>query len=430
MKYRAIALSFLLLLPIVFAVAYADFPPPPVPGQLYGPVFWVDANKTYTGPCLKTQTFPVSIKLWNQFAWSNADVYAFDFTLVWGAGPITLDSVVVTPPWAAGQYFIANESQTANSYHLAMTAMPPGEGLTNAINITLVTLTFHIDENLLWGQSFHIPFTLTGKVSGDGTKVIEILQPPAEFDSGYVDLVGVEPDIHLISPGMVFDNLTKLYMITEKAAGVTHPIEVHLSNATNVFGFGVHLTWSSTYKNSSVQKITIDPNFPPPYEYLTMTVGAGYADVVLIRPCEKPTKCGTDLLALTIVLTVLPADAGKIPTPVNTTISITSAFVLAKTGDPVVFEYDYNHQGPFADDPYLVVSNYGYGLEYSCDLINFWNPKRPDINLDGVVNIGVLSALAKVYAVVHPWGALSTVGDTAVVDIFDFVYIAKNFGDP
>jgi len=395
----------------------------------YSPVLWVDGNKTLYGPCLKSTTFPIDVRLYNDPVYTNTDVYAFDFNLTWSAAPITLTSVVVNSPWATGEYLLIDNSTYDSNYHLAMTAMPPGEGLTIALNISLVTLTFHIDQDFVWPLTVTIPFTLTNNgMSGDGTQVIQLLP---EVDNGLVILQSVQPDIHLQSPDMLFDNSTKLYYVTERASGVTHTIEVHLSNATDVFGFYVDLKWSSTYKNSTIQKITIDPNFPPPYEYIDTAVTPGEAKITLVRPCEKIPVCGVDVTAFSIVLTVLPADAGKIPTPVNTTISIASAFVLSKDANGIVWEYDYLHTGPFTADPYMTVSNYGYGLEYSCDLINFWNPKRPDINLDGVVNIGDLSALAKQYGNAVPWGALSaTVGDPTTVDIFDFVYIAKNFGDP
>jgi hypothetical protein len=426
MKYKALALSFLLLLPIMFAVAYADFPPPPNPPGPYPPVLWVNGNKTLYGPCLKTTTFPIDVMLYSNN--DSGDIYAFDFTLAWSAAPITLTSIVVHPPWAAGQYFIVDNSTTGNSYHLAMTAIPPAKGLEIVTNISLVTLTFHVDEDIVWDNKVDILFDLTlNGMSGDGTQVTQITG--VEVDDGKVTLQSVEPDIHLQSADMVWDNVSMLYMVTERAMGVTHTIEVHISNATDVFGFYVDLKWNSLYKNSTVQKITIDPNFPPPYEFLDMVVTAGEAKITLVRPCEKAPVCGADIKAFSIVLTVTSPDVGQIPTPVNTTISIFSAFVLSKDYLGNVWQYGYNYQGPFTADPHMVVSHYGYGLDYSCDMKNFWNPKRPDITLDGHVDVADLSALAKKYGQTHPWGALSTVGSTTTVDIFDFVYIAKNFGD-
>jgi hypothetical protein len=58
----------------------------------------------------------------------------------------------------------------------------------------------------------------------------------------------------------------------------------------------------------------------------------------------------------------------------------------------------------------------------------YWGPCKTDITLDGKTDIADLSALAKKYGLVHPWGALATSGDTTKVDIYDFVQIAKHFG--
>jgi len=359
-------------------------------------------------------------------------VYAWDLTLNWtSTAPITLQSHTINYLWPTGSYFLIDESHSADGYHQAITAMDPGVGLMNVINASIVTLIFHVEENILYGwPAVCIDFTLKGDVGADGGEVIKIPTPPLELDNGRVCLEPVQPDIHLQSPGMVFDNSTGLYMITEIKKDVDITIEVHLSNATNVYGFYVDLQWDAKYKNSSIQKVTISPNFPIPYESLDMIVTPGDAKITVIRPCEKPGKCGTDILAFTIVLTTLPADWEVIPTPFNTTIKIASAFIISKVGDPLAVEYDYNYVGPFTGDPHIQINWYNIPLEYSCDLINAWTPKRPDITLDGVIDIEDLKALAVEYMETHAWGALSTVGDPTTVDIFDFVYIAKNFGDP
>jgi hypothetical protein len=462
MKYKALALSFLLLLPVLFLAPHAlgDFPPPPPPGN-FQPVLWVDspsgANGTkFYGPCKVSTNFNVDVRLWNDKTITGNDVYAYDFNLTWDTSLafISLVGVNVHIPFSS-YYIVANDTtpnpvQPKGNYHLAITST--GAGLDTAYNISLVTLTFHIDAEPSYPDKFSTVFNLTNNgMSGDGTSVI-VLHP--ELDNSTYCLDEYPPDIHFYASdelGPINDGgpYQGDYYVTERALGATHTIEVHLSNVTNCYGFWVEVEWDYRYKRSDIQSIVIGPLFPAPYEFLNMWTGTpggniGQLDILVVRPWEKKTICGSDVLAFSFVLTERVPDKTQIPAPINTTIYMEEAFVLEKT--PQIaggsYEYDYNFAGPWTATwlfpwnswpiPNIV---HDYPLIYSCDMLNMWNPKRADLTLDGKVDTADLAALSPFYETVPVhWGGLAVAGDgkgdPSLVDIFDFVYVAKHFGDP
>jgi hypothetical protein len=456
MKYKALALSFLLLLPLFGAISVirADWPTPP-PGLYQQPILFVDVNGTgvhggppYSsdlkvwGPCVVSSNFNVDVKLWNDNSTTGKliyDVFAVDFKLTWSSAAAYIKLKSATPHLPTG-WFLANETKTSNSYALAMLATDPAQAIWNCVNLSLATLTFHIEDEPCYPNSFSTPFTLvcTG-MSGDG-KVPVALNP--EVDSGSYEIGSRQPDIHLISPDMKgpanFTNPTRLnlYYIDERAEGVVHTIKVMLSNITHALGFYVKVTWDANYKETDIQKVRIGADWIlANYAYENIEVGDGWLTVTLKRPAPdvKPLICSKYSEAFEFDLTVISPDYGHIPTPVNTTISIAQAAILYLPVEyPPGAEYNYNFAGPvpaFVDEFPNLYNWPQDTIYYSCDMINWWNPKRPDITLDGHVNIDDLKVGANKYHVVCDWAALSPINGQAYVDIFDLVYIAKNFGD-
>ena len=466
MKYKALVLSFLLLLPLLGTSAYfvrADWPTPP-PGV---PILFVDVNGTgvhgYTqhwssdlkvwGPCVVSSNFNVDVKLWNDNASTGVDVYAFDFDLTWNANTsaypnnpyISLIGIATHIPAGWFTVFASTlyEAREYFHYHLAATAMPPAEGLIHAINQSLVTLTFHIDDEPCYPDHFTTPFHLqTVALSADGGEVVEI--EDFELDDGSYWIECKKPDIHLTSPDEIFDNSTQywldgVYVVTERAIGVVHTIKVMLSNIGHAYGFFVRLEWSGLYKKTDLQKVKVGPDWIlANYAYEQVVVGSGYLEITVIRPKPpvKPLICSKMSEAFEVDLTVISPDYKHIPTKANSTISITKAWILALPVEwPAAYQYNYPTivgvppVNPLEPNAYQF-ADYIY---YSCDMVNYWNPKRPDITLDGHVNIADLTILLKFYGkgiADSEWFKLADpVGSLTVVDIYDFVYIAKNFGD-
>jgi len=464
MKYKALVLSFLLLLPLLGTSAYfvrADWPTPP-PGV---PILFVDVNGTGVhgsthqwfsdlkvwGPCVVSSNFNVDVKLMNDNTTTGVDVYAFDFDLKWNANTsiypnnpyISLIGIATHIPAGWFTVFASTlyEAREYFHYHLAATAMPPAEGLIHAINQSLVTLTFHIDDEPCYPDHFTTPFHLRNvALSADGGEVVEI--EDFELDDGSYWIEVYEPDIHLKSPdqfGPIKDKVPGpyegLYFVNERAIGVIHTIQVLLSNITHAYGFHVYLTWSADYKETDLQSVRIGADWIlANYAYEKIVVGDGFLDITVIRPKPdvKPLICSQLSKAFEVDLTVISPDYKHIPTPINTTISITNAWVLSL---PVEWPNPYQYNCPFdASPPVNPLEPTAYQfqdyLKYSCDMVNMWNPKRPDITLDGHVNIADLTILLKQYNVAMPWFDLATgIGSLTKVDIYDFVYIAKNFGD-
>jgi hypothetical protein len=479
MKYKALVLSFLLLLPLfaVFAITstYGDFPQTNAQ-----PVLWVDMNNTGTygspplstlkvwGPCVVSTNFPVDVKLWNDIGVTGNDVYAFDFNLTWNhnssapwftAYPndphITLVGITTHVPTG---WFIVDQTTLAQAYnlsyyHLAALAAPPATPFTTALNVSLVTLTFHIDDEPLFNpltplsDYFTTPFHLKDvAMSADGTQVIP-LNP--EHDDGLYWIGAREPDIHLTSAdqfGPIKDTnpLTYplnqgLYYINESAEGTVHTIKVMLSNITHAYGFNVYLTWNSAYKKTDIQKVKIGPDWIlANYAYENIQVGTigtvGYINITVIRPSVKPVICSKLSEAFEVDLTVkVPGQEAIIPFAVNTTISITHAWLLEKTKafdeTTLPYEYNLNYVGPTPLEP--ICYSFADSFYYSCDMVNMWVPKRADISLDGHVDVIDLGLLLPEYGQMGDWGNLASpgAGTQGKVDIFDFVYIAKKFGD-
>jgi len=117
MKFVALSLSFLILLPLVIFAA-------PLTGAFVGPVMWVNPlNINKWAPCSVSSTFDVEVKLWNKKDLTGVGVYAFDFNLTWlnstygmecgsiKTSLITLVRVSFTAPW--DHYFtVANRTMT------------------------------------------------------------------------------------------------------------------------------------------------------------------------------------------------------------------------------------------------------------------------------------------------------------------------------
>jgi len=443
MKYKAIATIVLLLLPFV-PLAVANQP-------AWNVEFRVRPGHTkYYGPCVVSTEFPVDVYLWNDKSLSAVGVYAYDFYFFWknNAG-ISLDSFANHIPWPSGSYFLViNETGTFvpdptwDFYHLAVTAIgnstinPSLElGATGVFNASLVTLTFHIDEEPCWPFVFSSHFLVGNELGGDdftpwddpvyfphvstgcGQVITNI-----EIDQGDYTLESSQPNIDPLvpenDPGYVDD-----HTFMEDSIGETHTIIIALSNITGAYGFKFTLHWEPEWYNTTIQHVTILPAFAPPYELLTMDMDnvTGTLTVELKRPCEKlglHAAGFTPVVSVSFVTSNMPM-IGEVPVATNTTFWLTGSRLYAKCPDLVTYT-----QGT------------GTGsttLWYSGPIIQMFVPKsEADITIDGVVDVEDIAALAAEYGNLHPWTALASPDDPLVdpVDIFDLVYVAKRYGDP
>lgn len=405
MRHKTIVLALaFLLLPIV-PIAVANQPNWNVELRIR------PGETVFHGPCVVSTNFPIDVYLWNDKSKTGTGVYAFDFKVSWqNTAGISLVNFVNHIPWAAGKYFLViNETYTVGTldyYHIAITAVgnstldPSLElGATGVFNASVVTLNFHIDSEPCWPLNSHADFTILDYVASGGCGI-----PVAnwEIDNGTYDLYSSQPDIHLVP-----DNFTAKHICN------TFTVEVHLSDITGAYAFGFYLAWNPDFLETDVQKVTICPAFAPPYEWLSLDVQDDHLCVEVWKPCEKPTLHTKDVCVVQVEFHAISPQAGQIPSDFDTAIHIEYAFVVSKCPD-------YRYYDTFGDLLYP-----GGDLEY------FWRPLRADLNMDGIVDIEDLAALAVQYGNAHPWGLLSDTGNTAIVDVYDFVYVAKRYGlDP
>jgi len=331
MKYGAIAAIVLLLLPLI-PLAVANQPNWNVELRIR------PGATTYYGPCVVSTNFPIDVYLFNDKSLSLVGVYAYDFKVSWqNTAGISLVNFANHIPWPTGKYFlIINETYTVGAldyYHVALTAVgnstidPSLElGATGVFNASIVTLTFHLDEEPFWPDTFHADFTILDYVAstGCGGNIANW-----EIDNGTYDLISSKPEIdpEATEAPPFPDN------ITECVVDSTFSVYIHLKNIVGAYGFGFTLTFDPAWKQTDIQHITILPAFAPPYELLKESVdnSTGVITIELIRPCEKPTIHGVDFAVVKIdfVETATP-EIGVVPYPYTTDIALTDAWVNIK----------------------------------------------------------------------------------------------------
>jgi hypothetical protein len=373
-------------------------------------------HSVFFGPSLASTTFTIDVFLWNN-ALSGVDVYALDFTIDWSSiADISLVSATMHSPWAHF-FVIANGNTTTppTDWHLSITAVPPSTGLFD-VNASVLTLVFHIDENVCYPNVVTGTFDLNNVImSGDGTVPVPITN--IEIDGGTYQASAPQPDIELSTTDPAYNATTNV--ITEKCVSHTFDIEVDLSNVTNVYGFDFVLTYPSAYLETDAQHITFKAAFPPPYASLTIDLSvAGQISISLIRPSEKP-GVQADIPAVVPIVDIVFHTIDDVYNPPNTlpadftgAITLTDANIYYKCPGALVYTFamlDTTH------------TSIGYAF----------TPSIYDLNEDCVVDVQDLMVLLPYYGdtFLGGFGSLyEPAVPTGLVDIFDFVAIAKNFG--
>jgi hypothetical protein len=434
-------------------------------------------TQEFVGPCIVSTTFTIDVYLWNDYVFTGTGVYAWDFNVTWNPTVgISLVSVTINYPTQTGanatakaNYFLIDSSfSNANGwYHLAETLMPtttdPYPELLN-LNASLVTLTFHIDDEPCYPWTLSTPFTISFQPStgglASGCKQPDIITD-YELDPGEYSISAAKPDIHLTSPTSGYEG-APWYNITEGTVGKSIQIDVYLSNITHCYGFFVDLTWDNWYKITDVQSITIGPAFKLTdyaVESIVNMTGTGAPEmgelwITVIRPIEKPLICGENVLAFSIIFTTTCPN--PIPTPTTLLpFAIKSAEVMCA---PTLPSYLKGYGVVYGEPIYSTLPLWGgtdgissvQPLIYSCNIKDYWMPKQGDVDYDGVVNVADLAMVAHDYgsstspyctAYNPEWGptsktpvnggyvGLTGVGWNGYVNIYDVAYVAKNFGN-
>jgi hypothetical protein len=447
MKYKALAISFLLLMMPMFAIT--AFKPAAAHNIPWNVDMYTTPDQNFTGPCKVSTNFAIDVFMDNWKNLSGVGVYAYDFYVYWRNDVgISLVGFVNHIPWPTGKAFlIVNGTGTFalnpvyDFYHVAVTAIgnstldPTLElGYLTEFKASLVTLTFHIDDEPFYPDTWSTYFLIGNKLGAQLPPATDPTYFPLLSTGCTVQITNIELEVSQYNYKASQPNIDPEASmappfpanITVNAIGKTETVYVVLTNITKAYGFYFELDFDPAWKQTDIQHVTILPAFPPPYEVLQETVdnNTGVIKIELMKPCEKPTVCGAvvPVVKIDFVSTLTP-EVGKIPF-LHTGVFHIPAAAIAVKNDTGSYEYWMDNA------PWLPGISKGWPtLLYSGDLGNDFKYKSlADITLDGAVDIGDLSALAKVYGTSHHWGGL--VGaDPSVVDIYDFVFVAKHFGD-
>jgi hypothetical protein len=312
-----------------------------------------------------------------------------------------------------------NETPGWDEYHLAITALDNSSALEDS-QVVLATLTFHIDNEpcypSTWNNIFQFEHVqLSNSTGGPIT--------PIEIDNGYFYIYSSQPDAHLVPDAttLPINPDTDLPYIMDYKVGDEYIFDVYLSNMTKVYGFEFFVTFDPLYLIASPQCVTFSALFPAPYTYLAIDVGQGTLHVKVLRPQppEKPlVSCAIDAKVATFCLTTTAPEAEDPP------------LMNEKANTTICLQWAYQYSRCCSTNIVYTPWDQTYTLRMLNTTIQYmWRPNLVDLNLDGVVDIADLSALAKVYgedATVTGWAALAPEDD--IVDIYDFVMVAKKFG--
>jgi hypothetical protein len=502
MKTKIIAL--LLSLIMVLSIPLFVFSPKASADQLPG-LAVCPTPVVFEAPCQISKTFTITVTL---YVPPTLSVYAFDFQVDWfnstygqpsavagipygtptggnildyANSMISLVSAKLSSPWK-NYFVVANQTYSMatrsvyqpstwwngwfeyeNGYHLAITALDTSPPLNNTL-VTVLTLTFHIDDEPSPPNTWETPFIFCNVQLSDknGAPVnggqYELDSGLYEIEAPYFQDVHLMPDAPLDSPyggGHAY--------FVESQVGQTVEVDVWMSNMSRCFGFDFYLYYNACLLTPNEQAFDISPLFPPPYENLVEYVsydwgiynsanGMAYIYVCVQRPLTKPTVCSKNTEVFSIIFTtsynpdisgyLIPWDAIYI-TPTKSTgndvISITDAnqFSYVETVDTYVLT-------PVI---YPCTSYVNTSIDY------FWRPAPGDLDLTWTngypVTVDDLSALASVYGVNLPaydsaitglpvseflgltWGDLAPASPApGVVNIYDFVIVAKHYEKP
>jgi hypothetical protein len=175
-------------------------------------------------------------------------------------------------PWPAGSYFVVKDEYGTNGvmdwWHLAVTAVGNATlnpslalGETGLFDASLLTLTFHIDDEPCWPLSYEAGFFIGNE---DGyIPLLDYNTPPElltyapilstgcgqridrlEIANGRFFLFSTQPNIDPLYNGG--------YYFAEDAIGESYTITIALSNITKAYGYSFTLTWDPLWYDTDI----------------------------------------------------------------------------------------------------------------------------------------------------------------------------------
>jgi hypothetical protein len=294
-------------------------------------IFVSPAQNKFRPPCIVSTEFDISVKIFNQYEETGAEIYAFDFWLFWlnstygmdqgslKQAMITLVNIEVKPPWNEGEYFIiANETNFNkttglwdgifmpsvtwhdpfkdvdhtfynlywNYYHLAITALNKAPPLID-VKVPVVDLTFHIDDEPLyrftlespWGVGWYTPFKIMNSTM---SCINPLTNEPEEVEhlreDGAYWIYAKQPEMWLSTEkpwDVDEDGDTDFYYIVRWTNCTWFTVEVNVKNVGKMYSFELWIGYNASLLNTDIQHIHVKDFLPPPYEIL---------DLVLVPP--------------------------------------------------------------------------------------------------------------------------------------------------
>jgi len=442
MKYKA--LSMILLATILITPVFAfTHPPPDEEPELPCPTFGVKINGQWAYNISEPHEFKepedhfctdFTVEVW---ALNMTDLYGYEFKLKWTTGYFKLESWVIEEVWST-QFIVANSTDYLSQFKLAVVAIAPSPGVND--NILIVTLTFHIYNDVCWPQ---------GSVCGE-FEIVDLkasdscTQPIPLCDSmpAYWKFIAKEPEVY-IQPKEDINCVV----------GETVTYEVWVHNITKMKSLHFDLRWKGNHiinckedlwlQILNLTEVVINEDvFPEANRTSSVLIenicgqNKTFRVVVdIVMDCTYPLINGTVKAVDLIFKKKDPWWCGRQP---NYTLVPPHSMVPDNASTPIWFEWGYI-------DVYC--PNYReiwFGEDPQCHWLASYNeakftfmPGPGDLTGDGEVDIKDLTLIASKYGLTwsccspfHEWyGAYYyDLNKDGVIDIFDMIVVSKNFG--
>jgi parallel beta-helix repeat protein len=334
-------------------------------------------------------TFNVNIKIGNV-----ADLYGFDFKLLWNTTLLDLVSAKVTPPssWSTNYFVAMNETrEDLGRYWLAVVATKPA--LSFSGSATLATLTFKITYDPIYPNNVTSDFNLVD------TELSNHDANPIQHDTydGKYECLSTKPRLE-----------AKPSTYAATTLGKKFTVNITIADVVNLYSFEFKLTYNTTVLDAT--DITVGPFLKAPYQITKKIVDDSTGSIWLAVKSQSPALSSNGSGTLAAITFMVPMES--------------DIWYVGHTS----LECDLQ--------PILTILKTDKGITIPHDTTNLlfhymYTPIPGDLNSDGIVNIFDLRIVAKAYGSESGepnWDLRADLNRDGKINIYDLVLVSTNYG--